>query len=184
MDRDLEQALVEGSRNGDRAAFASLVARYQQPIYNAAYRVLGNADDAADTAQAVFLKVAERLDEYDPRFRFFSWIYRIAVNESLNLLRRNGREEPLDEEADLPGGESANPEWQLGEAQLSRRVQQALMGMKAQDRVVLTLRHFSECSYREIGHIMELDEKTVKSRLFEARSRLKVLLEDLKVDWT
>lgn len=184
MDRDLDQVLVESCRNGDRAAFATLVTRYQQPIYNAAYRVLGNADDAADTAQAVFLKVAERLDEYDPRFRFFSWIYRIAVNESLNLLRRNGREDRVEEAMDFAGPASADPEWQLNEARVSRRVQQVLMGMKAQDRVVLTLRHFSECSYREIGHIMELDEKTVKSRLFEARSRLKVLLEDLKVDWT
>ena len=171
--------LVEGCRNGDRAAFAALVVRYQQPIYNAAYRVLGNAEDAADIAQAVFLKVAEKLEEYDPRFKFFSWLYRIAINESLNLLRRNGREEPLDEEMDIPGADSANPEWQLGEAQLSRRVQAALMQLKEDDRVVVTLRHFSECSYREIGEILALDEKTVKSRLFEARSRLRGLLEDL-----
>jgi RNA polymerase sigma-70 factor (ECF subfamily) len=180
VDRDHEQALVQGCRDGDREAFAALVAHYQRPVYNAAYRVLGNADDAADTAQAVFLKVAERLDEYDSRFKFFSWLYRIAVNESLNLLRRNGREEPLDEEMDFPDADSANPEWQLNEVQLSRRVQAALMRMKADDRVVIALRHFSECSYREIGQILELDEKTVKSRLFEARGRLRGLLEDLR----
>lgn len=180
MERDHDQALVEGCRNGDRAAFAALVVRYQQPIYNAAYRVLGNAEDAADIAQAVFLKVAERLEEYDPRFKFFSWLYRIAINESLNLLRRNGREEPLDEEMDIPGADSANPEWQLGEAQVSRRVQGALMRMRAEDRVMIALRHFSECSYREIAAILELDEKTVKSRLYEARSRLRGLLQDLQ----
>ena len=172
--------LVEGCRNGDRAAFAALVVRYQQPIYNAAYRVLGNAEDAADIAQAVFLKVAEKLEEYDPRFKFFSWLYRIAINESLNLLRRNGREEPLDEEMDIPGADSANPEWQLGEAQVSRRVQGALMRMRAEDRVMIALRHFSECSYREIAAILELDERTVKSRLYEARSRLRGLLQDLQ----
>lgn len=180
MERDHDQALVEGCRNGDRAAFAALVVRYQQPIYNAAYRVLGNAEDAADIAQAVFLKVAERLQEYDPRFKFFSWLYRIAINESLNLLRRNGREEPLDEEMDIPGADSANPEWQLGEAQVSRRVQGALMRMRAEDRVMIALRHFSECSYREIAAILELDERTVKSRLYEARSRLRGLLQDLQ----
>ena len=180
MERDHDQALVEGCRNGDRAAFAALVVRYQQPVYNAAYRVLGNAEDAADIAQAVFLKVAERLQEYDPRFKFFSWLYRIAINESLNLLRRNGREEPLDEEMDIPGADSANPEWQLGEAQVSRRVQGALMRMRAEDRVMIALRHFSECSYREIGAILELDDKTVKSRLYEARSRLRGLLQDLR----
>ena len=180
MERDHDQALVEGCRNGDRAAFAALVVRYQQPIYNAAYRVLGNAEDAADIAQAVFLKVAERLEEYDPRFKFFSWLYRIAINESLNLLRRNGREEPLDEEMDIPGADSANPEWQLGEAQVSRRVQGALMRMRAEDRVMIALRHFSECSYREIAAILELDERTVKSRLYEARSRLRGLLQDMQ----
>jgi RNA polymerase sigma-70 factor (ECF subfamily) len=180
VDKDHDQALVEGCRNGNRAAFAMLVARYQKPVYNAAYRVLGNADDAADTAQAVFLKVAERLDDYDPQYKFFSWLYRIAVNESLNLLRRNGREDPLDDEADFPGAESANPEWQLAEVQLSRLVQGALMRMKADDRVVITLRHFSECSYREIGQILDLDEKTVKSRLFEARGRLRGMLKDLQ----
>ncbi|MGE0358441.1 MAG: RNA polymerase sigma factor [Burkholderiales bacterium] len=180
MDKDQDQALVEGCRNGDRAAFATLVIRYRQPIYNAAFRVLGNADDAADAAQSVFLKVAERLGEYDPRFRFFSWIYRIAVNESIDLLRRNGREVPLEGEEELPGAEGADPERQADEAQVSRKVQAALMRMKADDRVVITLRHFADCSYREIGQILALDEKTVKSRLYEARGRLRGLLGELR----
>lgn len=179
MDKDRDELLVERCRKGDRAAFTEIVIRYQRPIYNAAYRVLGNAEDASDIVQVVFLRVAERLDDYDSQFRFFSWIYRIALNESLNLLRRNGREEPLDEEADPPASESAGPEWRAHEAELSRRVQKALMSMKADDRAVLTLRHFSECSYREIGEILDLQEKKVKSRLFEARQRLRELLKDL-----
>ena len=182
MERDHDQALLERIRQGDRAAFETLVVRYQGPIYNAAYRVLGRAEDAADIAQVVFLRIAEKLDDYDPQYKFFSWIYRIAVNESLNLLRRNGRDDPLGDDMDFPGPDSADPEWQLGEAQLARRVQAALMRMKADDRVVLTLRHFSECSYREIGVILAIDEKTVKSRLFEARGRLRGLLSDLRND--
>ena len=179
MEREDDPVLVERCRQGDRGALAALVARYQRPIYNAAYRVLGNADDAKDIAQGVFLKIAERLDDYDPKFKFFSWIYRIAINDSINLLRRNGRDEALDENAELPGPESANPEWRAGEAELSRHVQVALMGMKAEDRVVLTMRHFSGCSYVEIAQILDLDEKTVKSRLFEARQRLRALLKGL-----
>jgi RNA polymerase sigma-70 factor (ECF subfamily) len=182
VERDHDQALLERIRQGDRAAFETLVVRYQGPIYNAAYRVLGRAEDAADIAQVVFLRIAEKLDDYDPQYKFFSWIYRIAVNESLNLLRRNGRDDPLEDDMDFPGPDSADPEWQLGEAQQSRRVQAALMRMKADDRVVLTLRHFSECSYREIGVILAIDEKTVKSRLFEARGRLRGLLADLRND--
>ena len=109
MDNDTDQALLERYRNGDRAAFTELVIRYQRPIYNAAFWVLRRAEDANDVAQIVFLKVAERLDEYDPKYRFFSWIYRIAVNESLNMLRRNGREDALDDEVELPGAESFQP---------------------------------------------------------------------------
>jgi RNA polymerase sigma-70 factor (ECF subfamily) len=177
---DTDRILVARYRNGDREAFAELVVRYQRPIYNAAFWVLRKAEDAHDVTQDVFLKVAERLDEYDPEYKFFSWIYRIAVNESLNLLRRNGREEALDDEVDLPGAESSNPERQAGEAELSRRIQGTLMGMTTNDRMVLSLRHFSDCSYQEIGQILDLDEKTVKSRLYEARHRLADLLKDLR----
>ncbi len=182
MDNDTDKALVDRFRNGDRAAFTELVIRYQKPIYNAAFWVLRSTEDARDISQIVFLKVAERLDDYDPKYKFFSWIYRIAVNESLNLLRRNGWEQELDDEIDLPGKESADPEWQVGEAEVSRRIQSALMSMTTNDRMVLTLRHFSECSYQEIGQILELDEKTVKSRLFEARHRLRGLLKDLRAN--
>ena len=128
----------------------------------------------------VFLKVAERLDEYDPQYRFFSWIYRIAVNEALNLARQNGRVEALDDEIDIPDSERANPERKVAEAELSSRIRSALMRMSINDRVVLSLRHFSECSYQEIGQILDIDDKTVKSRLFEARQRLRDMLEDLR----
>jgi RNA polymerase sigma-70 factor, ECF subfamily len=179
VDNDPDIALVERCRNGDWTAFTELVVRYQRPIYNVALWTLRRPEDANDIAQIVFLKVAEHLDEYDTRFKFFSWIYRIAVNESLNLLRRNGREEALDEEIDLPGAESAEPERQASAAQVAARIRSALMKMSPNDRVVLTLRHFSECSYEEIGQILDLDPKTVKSRLFEARQRLRELLMDL-----
>ena len=175
-----DEDLVERCLEGDHAAFATLLRRYQEPIYNAAYRVLGRGEDAADITQVVFLRVTERLDEYDSRYKFFSWIYRIAVNESLNLLRRNGREGPLEDEDERPGPESTNPEWQVSEKQVSGKIQKALMAMKFTDRAVLTLRHFSDCSYEEIAQIMDIDAKTVKSRLFEARQRLRELLVELR----
>ena len=180
MDDDADRALVERFRNGDREAFTDLMVRYQRPIYNAAFWVLRSVEDAQDIAQNVFLRVAERLDEYDGQYKFFSWIYRIAVNESLNLLRRHGREEALDEDADFPDAEGTDPESRVSNAQVSQRIRSALMGLSTNDRVVLTLRHFSECSYQEIAQILDLDEKTVKSRLFEARHRLRGMLSDLR----
>ena len=180
VDSDVDQALVQRYRDGDREAFTELVIRYQRPIYNAAFWILRSAEDARDVAQIVFLRVAERLDEFDSQHKFFSWIYRIAVNESLNLLRRNEHEEFLDDEIDLPGLETANPEVLAGEAERTRRIERALMGMSTSDRTVIVLRHFSECSYQEIAQILDIDEKTVKSRLFEARQRLRDMLKDMR----
>ena len=179
MDRDPDEALIARCRQGESAAFTVLIGRYQRPIYNAAYRVLGNADDAADITQVVFLRIAERLDEYDARYKFFSWIYRIALNEALNLLRRQGREEPLEDAEDLPDGNHADPQWRAEEAERSARIQGALMKLKPEDRMLLVLRHYSECSYREIGEALGLDEKTVKSRLYEARQRMRGLLKEV-----
>jgi RNA polymerase sigma-70 factor (ECF subfamily) len=175
-----DEELLERHRRGDPQAFVSLVARYQKPIYNAAFRVLGRAQDASDVAQEVFLRIFDRLDDYDPKYKFFSWIYRIAVNESIDMLRRTSREEPLEEDADFEAAGSADPQWQYEASQAAMRVQRALMGMKVDDRVVITLRHFAECGYAEMADILAIDEKTVKSRLFEARRRLAAQLADLR----
>ncbi len=182
MESDEDIQLLQRFRNGDRDAFTELVIRYQKPIYNAAFWILRKSEDASDVTQTVFLKVVERLDDYDPQYKFFSWIYRIAVNESLNLQRRNGRDDALDDEAEFEASQSGTPDWQFSAIELSRRVRDALMHMSTTDRIVLTLRHFSECSYAEVAQVLEIDEKTVKSRLFDARKRLSVLLADLRAD--
>ena len=179
MIRDPDETLVERCRNGDRQALAALMERYQRPIYNAAYRVLGNGDDAADVTQTTFLKVAERLDDYDAQYKFFSWIYRIAINESLNALRRDARDEPL-EDGDELAGDAPDPERRAYESELAGRVQHALNAMRHEHRVVIALRHFSDCSYGEIAWILGVQEKTVKSRLFEARQKLRELLKEFE----
>lgn len=176
---DEDRDLVASYLGGNAAAFTTLMVRYQRPIYNAAFWILRRAEDANDVSQTVFLKVAERARDYDPGYRFFSWIYRIAVNESLNLLRRGAHETELDDDIDVPGPDSADPQWQASSAERTALIEKALMNMATNDRVVLSMRHFSDCSYREMAQILELDEKTVKSRLFEARRRLQSLLRDL-----
>ena len=91
-----ESELIERGRRGDRQALGGLLNRYQGPVFNAALRIVGNPDDASDVTQSVFLKAFENLDRYDPAYRFFSWIYRIAVNESINHNKRRYRMHPLD----------------------------------------------------------------------------------------
>ena len=176
MDDDDDRLLLQRFRGGDREAFAALVVRYQRPIYNAALAILRRPEDAADVTQTVFLKIVEKGNDYDPQYRLFSWLYRIAVNESLDLLRRGRREAPLDDDLDIPDADGRGPEALLSEIEMSTRIQRSVRGMAVNDRVVLTLRHFSDCSYEQMAEILDLDEKTVKSRLFEARRRLRGLL--------
>lgn len=176
---DDDRALVARYRQGDREAFTELVVRYQRPVYNAAYWVLRRAEDAADIAQTAFLKAAERIDDYDPGYRFFSWLYRIAVNEALNVQRQRAREDELDEGQEWPDDDGAGPDHRLDAEQRARRLREAVMKLPTAQRLVITLRHFGECSYAEIADIAGVDEKTVKSRLFEARQRLRVALGDL-----
>lgn len=180
MTRESDEELVRRCRDGDAGAFRTLVARYERPLYNAAWRVLGDAEDASDATQVAFLEVATHLDQFDPAHRFFSWIYRIALNAALNLQRRQRKEAPVGAASGAAPMEPATPESQVAGAEEAARLQGALLRLSADHRAVLALRHFSGCSYREIGHILALEEKTVRSRLFEARQRLRQLLADLE----
>lgn len=150
-----------------------LLGRYAKPIYNVAYRILGNPDDAADTTQAVFLKAIENLDRYKPEYRFFSWIYRIAINESINQNKRGRLQQPLDgHEAYAKGG----PDTEAEALDLSREIQGSLMELNENYRTVIVLRHFMDLSYIEISDVLQLPEKTVKSRLYSARQLMKKAL--------
>ena len=170
MSKDRDTALISDCRRGDRNALETLVRRYEKPIYNVAYRMLGNPDDAADITQIAFLKVFENLDRYNPKFKFFSWIYRIAVNESINLLKRRGHQESFD---DRHASSLREPEALAEAGHLCDCVQEILMKLQDEHRAVIVLRHFTECSYHEIGEILQIPDKTVKSRLYTARQIMK-----------
>jgi len=147
---------------------------YERPVYNAAYRIVGNPDDAADVTQAVFLKAFEQLDQYKPEFKFFSWIYRIAINESINQIKRNANQVSLD---DREISDARGPDDIVGTEDISRGIQESLMELREDYRTVVVLRHFSECSYRQISEILHIPEKTVKSRLYSARQLMKERLK-------
>jgi RNA polymerase sigma-70 factor (ECF subfamily) len=161
---------------GDIQAFGILVERYQRVLYNLGLRMLGNPEDARDASQTAFLKAWEKLSSFNPRFRFFSWIYRITMNECLNQIDRRKRVEPLDPHLDLPSPEDAASGLRAREA--SERVQHALQCLTPEHREVVILRHFLEMSYDEIAGTLTIPEKTVKSRLYEARQRLCELLPE------
>jgi RNA polymerase sigma-70 factor (ECF subfamily) len=175
MTADEDKRLVDATLRGDADAFATLVDRYQKPIYNASYGITLNREDALEASQATFVKVWDRLETFDPSFRFFSWIYRIAVNEAIDLVHR--RQRFVDEEPDgerLPTHQT--PERDYAQNEASERVRGAIARLKPDQRVVVELKHFQGLSYREISTIVEIPEKTVKSRLFSARRELRELL--------
>lgn len=173
MSNSRDHELIKQCQRGDRRALEELLGHYQRPVYNAAYRMLGNPQDAADVTQAVFLKIFENLDRYNPKYRFFSWIYRIAMNESINLYNKGKRQQPLDE---VQPSNEKGPE-ELTDASIqSDHIQDKLMGLGEDYRTVIVLRHFAEMKYQEISDVLHIPVVTVKSRLYTARQQLKNVL--------
>ncbi len=176
MSQDENDAdLVRRCLQGDAEAFRPLVARYQRVLYNVAYRMVHDREDACDLAQGAFVKAYEKLGTYDPGFQFFSWIYRILVNDTLNFLKRNRPCRSLEPAWDVaaPGG----PQDDLESRERGRAVRDALMALPVDSREVVVLRHFAELSYGEMSVALAIPEKTVKSRLYTARQRLAEILD-------
>jgi RNA polymerase sigma-70 factor (ECF subfamily) len=165
--------LVARCLAGETQAFEPLVRRYQRVLYNVALRMVGNPEDAQDVAQVAFVKAWERLGTFDPRYRFFSWLYKIVVNESINARTRRPPTLALEVEVPAEGG----PEDALRSHERAGVVDEALRRLSADHRLVVVLRHFAELSYTELADVLDLPEKTVKSRLHEARQRLGRMLE-------
>jgi len=165
-------ALVRRCLDGDTSAFNAIVERYQRVLFTVALRFLGDRDAAADAAQNAFVHAFEKLDTFDPARRFFSWIYRIAINECLNAKRAARPTEPIPET--LAAG--ADPFELFEEAERRRRVQAAIMTLPPEYRAVIVLRHFAGLSYDEIADAVGVASSVVKSRLYTARQRLSQML--------
>jgi RNA polymerase sigma-70 factor (ECF subfamily) len=159
--------------DGDADAFEGLVVRYQKPVFNAIYRMVQNREDAAEICQAVFLKAYVNLRAFDRERRFFSWIYRIAMNDSINFLSSRRSAEPIAANYESP---AAGPEQHLEASELRKHLNRAIEQLSPDQRAVLVLRHFTHCSYQEIASTLQLPETTVKSRLFDARQCLREYL--------
>lgn len=174
VNRSREKALIEECQRGNRQALETLVREYQGPVYNAVYRMVGNREAAADVTQTAFLKALENIQNYDRNFKFFSWLYRIAVNEAIDHIERARRFAPLPDSPLVEWDDAADG---AARAEAGGQLQVALMALSEDARSVIVLRYFTDCSYEEIGRVLGLPEKTVKSRLFTARQRLREQLE-------
>jgi RNA polymerase sigma-70 factor (ECF subfamily) len=170
-----DPTLVRQCLAGNRDAFGVLVARHHKAMFNVALRMVKAYQDAQDLTQTVFVKAYEHLDTFDAKHKFYSWIYRMTVNESLNFIKRHRKHEKFDESAEYAAGDHELA-GDYEESEMSQNVQNALMNLGIDHRAVIVLKHFEGLSYNEIGYILDIPEKTVKSRLFTARQALKDIM--------
>lgn len=174
MKEQSDSVLVRRVLDGDTDAFGEIVRQYQPAVYNAALRIVKHADDAADIAQNAFVKAFEKLNTYNPKHKLFSWIYRIAVNEAINHARRTSRSEEY--ESGITTINRFTPLDQCSEDDLAEQLGEAIQVLPMDYRIVIVLRHYHDFSYREIAEIVDVPEKTVKSRIFSARQQLREIL--------
>lgn len=171
MDEDI--ILVEQCLKGDSRAYEKLIVKYNKPIFRLAARLVRYSDDAEEVTQSVFVKAYEKLSSYNPQYKFFSWLYRITVNESLNFLRDKNYITEADESI---GTEEENPGNIYDHNETSKKIENALYELDLLYRVPVVLKHFMNYSYKELSDLLNVPEKTVKSRLFTGRQLLKDIL--------
>jgi RNA polymerase sigma-70 factor (ECF subfamily) len=171
-------------RAGDQEGFRTLVERHSRSLFRLAYRMTGNELDAEDVVQESFLRAYRRLDQFEARANFGTWLYRIAANCALDLLRTRRRRE-RDEQPLLEGaeGEGARPpapdpapDRLAMSAEVRRRVRAAMSRMSTKERSAFVLRHFEGMSIAEIGRTLELDESATKPSILRAVRKLRVVL--------
>jgi RNA polymerase sigma-70 factor, ECF subfamily len=178
-----EGELVSRAQSGDNEAFAELVGRYQNKIYRLAKNITQNNEDAEDVLQETFLKAYSHLDGFQRNSKFYTWIVRIAVNESLMKLRKrkSDRTVPLDEPLDT--GEEAvareiavwddNPEQRYSREEMQEILEEAVESLKPDYRTVFVLRDIEELSTEETAEALGISIPAVKSRLLRARLALR-----------
>jgi RNA polymerase sigma-70 factor (ECF subfamily) len=188
-----ESFLVRRCQNGQTDAFAELVRRYQDRIYNLTFRMTHRADIAEELAQETFLKAFVNLGRFEGACRFYTWLFRIAKNLTLSYLRRGGKVKfvPLarSENGDPAPGEAQTatlaarrepaPDQNAMADETHQRIEEALGQLDEEHRVMVLLRDMEDMSYEDIGQILELPTGTVKSRLHRARCELRNRLADL-----
>jgi RNA polymerase sigma-70 factor (ECF subfamily) len=178
---DIAPETLSRAQAGDRAAFDELVRFYRDDLLRVAYRFVGNYEDAHDVLQHVFVKVWQNVDRWEPRAPFWSWLYRIAVNESLGWKKREKRRyevvSPLEETA-YPDAESAAPSPldDVALRQLERRIRRAVEKLPEMQRATFVLRFREELSVRETAAVLGCAEGTVKANGYHAIRRLRKIL--------
>ena len=185
----IKREVIECCKTGDEKAFAEIILHYQKRVFNIAYRMLGNMEEAKDLSQEVFLTVFESVKDLREEVKFGAWLTQITLNHCRNrwkyLKRRqyfnsDSYEEPMEREGEaIPSSvtsPSDNPESLYEKKMIQQFIQEGLLKLKEDQRELLILRDLQGFSYEEIGKLFQLSEGTVKSKLHRARMNLKEIL--------
>jgi len=172
-----ERVWLEQARQGDREAFGRLIGAYQTPVFNLAYRMLGNADEAEQAAQEAFIRAWTRLDGYKPAHKFSTWLLSITSNYCIDQIRKRRAlllsiDEPMPAHPALMSERESGPEARATESERQVVVQNLLETLPADYKQAVVLRYWYDMSYEEIAEVMETTVSAIKSRLFRARRQL------------
>ena len=180
-----DRASVAQARDGDSEAFRSLVERHSRYVFNVAYRLTGSAQDAEDVVQDTFLKAYHQLSRFEARADFRTWIHRIAVNRSIDLIRSRRHREVAQDPVDLEPHETQGPDGAmlpgpdrlLLSVEIRERVSQGLALLTPSERAAFTLRHVEGLPIREVALAMGLKTEAAKNSIFRAVRKMRVALE-------
>ena len=173
---ETEAALIVKAQTGDRNAYGELVRHHHPGVVNVVYRMCGDIQLAEDAAQDAFIQAWLHLPSFRPGTSLRNWLYRIAVNAALDVIRREPKQPFADLETLSMPDPQAGPEAVLLQKERTLAVQQAILSLTEASRAVLVLREYGGLSYQEISAALDIPLGTVMSRLNYARDRLKELL--------
>jgi RNA polymerase sigma-70 factor (ECF subfamily) len=169
-----DRIIIEKILEGDVNRFELLIKKYQQPVYNVILRITMNVNDAQEITQSVFVKSYESLRKYNPDYKFFSWLYRIAINSALMHNKQMKRFVSIDEKT---GAWTEAENRHKTNEEKYHQLNEALIALPEKYKSIIVLKYYAGLSYAEIASITGVEEKRVKSRLFDGRKLLKESLE-------
>jgi RNA polymerase sigma-70 factor (ECF subfamily) len=180
--------LIAETLAGNQAAFGQLVTKYQERLYHTAVHLLGSPEDALDVVQDTFVQAFVKLESFRGSSAFYTWLYRIAINQSIGLRRRRKPMASVDRTRETTGEEPLDtivgPDRRLLQQERAEQLHEALAALSEEHRAILVLREMEGCDYEAIGEILELPVGTVRSRLHRARMQLKELLKTVMQEET
>jgi RNA polymerase sigma-70 factor (ECF subfamily) len=191
---DDDRELVERCKNGDRGAFRTIFQRYQRRAFTLALGVVHNPDDALDVVQEAFLRAHKHIGSFEGTATFYTWLYRIVMNVSIDHLRKQNRAQTVDYDdavAHLEGDAPAdlqqlvpqllegNPAKELARREIREKIDDALGRLSPNHRAVLVMREIDGLSYEEMAKVMKCSKGTIMSRLFHARRYMQKFLIEL-----